>query len=188
MLYFDFYRLSPFNCAVNGKFVSSLLAQFTGIIPLNLSTDHCKIGDYGLEQFLQPVFFTMHPLACTTTESKCSNKLSFFLGSNNLTHKSVGKLKHVLILQSNPLTLLLLSNNFNHSMTNKYIILKHFIECLAHKKCSLSSLKVDISGFTEQHIHVYINSSYYWCTATPFRCLPFVLTVSVLGLLFSAHV
>ena len=113
----------------------------------------CKIGDYGLEQFLQPVLFTTHSLACTTTESKSSNEISLYLRVNHLTHKSVEKLKHVLTLQSNPITCLDLSRNFNHSTTNKYVALKHLIECLSHKKCSLRTLVVGLSGFTEQHMY-----------------------------------
>ena len=96
---FDHYRLSPFNCAVIGKFVSCVPAQFTGSIPFNLNMDHCKIGDYGLEQFLQPVLFTMRSLARTTPESKSSKELNLSLGDNHLTHKSVEELKHVLTLQ-----------------------------------------------------------------------------------------
>ena len=63
------------------------------------------------------------------------------------------KLKHVLTLQSNPITFYSLSGNFNHSMTNKYVALKHLIECLSHKKCSLHTLDVGYSGFTEQHMY-----------------------------------
>ena len=63
------------------------------------------------------------------------------------------KLKHVLTLQSNPISWLSLSGNFNRSMTNKYVALKHLIECLAHKKCSVRTLLVDSSGFTEQHMY-----------------------------------
>ena len=150
---FDNYRLSPFNCAVIGKFVSSVLAQFTITIPLNLRMTFCKIGDYGLEQFLQPIFFTMRSLTHTTTESKSSNDFHLFLSDNHLTHKSVEKLKHVLTLQSNPITALDLSLNFNYSMTNKYVVLKLLIECLSHKKCSLFFLTVAFSGFTEQHMY-----------------------------------
>ena len=150
---FSHYRLSPFDCAVIGKFTSSLLAQSTGITQFKLTMNWCKIGDYGLEQFLQPVFFTMCSLACTTTESKSSNKLSIQLFDNRLTHKSVEKLKHVLTLQSNHITGLDLSENFNHSATNKYVALKHLIESLVCKKCSLCDLLVSSSGFTEQHMY-----------------------------------
>ena len=150
---FDYYRLSPFNCAVIGKFVSFLLAQFTFTVPLNFKMTYCKIGDYGLEQFLQPILFTMRSLACTTTESKASNDFRLLLRDNHLTHKSVEKLKHVLTLQSNPITCLELSENFKHSMTNKYVALTHFIECLAHRKCSLRTLMLSFCGFTEQHMY-----------------------------------
>ena len=150
---FDHYRLSPFNCAVIGKFLSSLLAQFTSTLPLVLSLQWCKIGDNGLEHFLQPVIFTMCSLARTTTQSKSFNELHLILGDNDLTHKSVEKLKQVLKLRSNPITLLYLSQNFNHSMTNKYTALKHLIECLSLKKCSLQFLSVGSSGFTEQHVY-----------------------------------
>ena len=152
-LVFDHYRLSPFNCAVIGKFISSLLAQFTGTLPLTLKMEHCKIGDYGLEQFLQPVFFTMRLLVRTTTENKFSKKFSVFLRDNHLTHKSVDKLKRMLTLQNNSITVLDLSGNFHHPLTNKYIALKHLIECLSHQKCSLRTLHVGLSGFTEQHMY-----------------------------------
>ena len=131
------YRLSPFDCAVIGKFISSLLTHYTGSIPLDLRLRYCNIGEYGLEQFLEPVFFTLHSLAHSTTVNKSSNELWLDLHDNHLTHKSVEKLKHVLTLQSNPITRLRLSDNFDHSMTNKYVALKHLIECLAHKECSL---------------------------------------------------
>ena len=137
---FDFYRLSPFNCAVIGKFISSLLAQFTSNIPLLLTMNYCKIGDYGLEQFLQPVCFLMQSLACTTTESKSSNELHLHLRGNHLTHESVEKWKHVLTLQSNPITMLDLVDNFKHSTTNKYVALKHLIECLSNKKMFITYL------------------------------------------------
>ena len=152
----DNYRLSPFNCAVIGKYVSSLLhvAQFTtGTITLMFKMVYCKIGDYGLEQFLQPIFFTMRSLARTTTESISSIELHLFLVDNHLTHKSVEKVKNLLILQNNPITWLDLSVNFRHSMTNRYVVLKYFIECLSHKNCSLPVLSVGFCGFTEQHMY-----------------------------------
>ena len=150
---FDYYRLSPFSCAVIGKYISSVLAQLTGVSPLILKMESCKMGDYGLEQFLQPDFFTMRSLARTTTESKSTKELHLFLGDNHLTHKSVEKLKHVLTLHGNCIAFLDLAHNFNHSMTNQYIALKHLIECLSHKDCSLRSLGVDEFGFTEQHMY-----------------------------------
>ena len=65
------------------------------------------------------------------------------------------KLKQVLKLQRTcyPITVLQVSQNFNYSMTNKYTALKHLIECLSHKKCSLQTLDVSYSGFTEQHMY-----------------------------------
>ena len=102
--------------------MSSLLTQFTSTIPLVLGLTYCKIGDYGLEQFLQPVIFTMHSLAHTTTESTSSNELRLFLRDNDLTHKSVEKLKQVVKLQSNPITLLYLSQNLLYSMKTSTLL------------------------------------------------------------------
>ena len=56
---FDHYRLSPFNCVMIGRFVSCLLAQLTGTLPLTLCTRCYKLGDYEFEQFLEPVFSTV---------------------------------------------------------------------------------------------------------------------------------
>ena len=136
-----------------GKFISTLLAHFTSTIPLVLSMNYCKIGDYELEQFLQPVFFTMRSLAHTTTESKSSNDLCLHLQSNHLTHKSMEKLKHALTLRNNCITVLNISDNFEHSTKSKYVALKHLIECLSHKSCSLYNLSITFSGFTEQHMY-----------------------------------
>ena len=68
-------------------------------------------------------------------------------------HKSVENLKYALTLQSNFITLLDLSFVFTRSMTSKYIGFKYLIECLAHKKCSLQTLIVCTSGFTEPHVY-----------------------------------
>ena len=152
MFVFDYYRLSPFNCAVIGKFISSVLAHSTGTMPFTLKMDCCKIGDYGLKQLLYHVFFTIRSLALTTTESKFSNDFRLHLRDSYLTHKSMEELKHVLTLQGNSIVWLDLSSNFHHSTANKYIALKHLTECLSHKNCSLrSTLGVSFLGFTEQH-------------------------------------
>ena len=150
---FDYYRLSPFNCAVIGRFVFSLLAQFMETIPLTLRMNFCKIGDYGLEQFLQPFFVTMWSLASSSNENMSFNEFDLDFHGNHLTHKSVENLKRVLTSQNDPVTQLDLSLNFNQPTTNKYITLKHLIECLSHKKCSLRTLVVSSSGFTEQHMY-----------------------------------
>ena len=146
-----------------------MLTQFKlGAIPLSLDLQYCKIGDYGLEQLLEPVILTLHTLACTTTEIQHSDSFCLHLNGNLITHKSVEKLKHVLTSKGNVITNVNLSDNFDTSMTNKYIVFKHLIECLSHKQCSLRVINICASGFTEQHMYHLVSAL-------------------VLGLLFSAQ-
>ena len=150
---FNYYRLSPFDCAVIGKFLSSVLTNLKGVIPTSLHALNCQIGDYGLEQLLKPAISTAHSLPCPTTNIKHSNPVQLNLNVNLITHKSVEKLKCVLTLKGNVFTDLHLTGNFGNSMTNKYIVLKYLIECLSHKQCSVCHLFVVSCGFTEQHMY-----------------------------------
>ena len=89
----------------------------------------------------------------TSTCHTPSNQLQLDLHYNNITHKSVEHLNFLAMSQNIGHLGLLLGNNFYKASTNRYIVLKHLIECLKRKRCLLSCLHLGHSGFTEQHMY-----------------------------------
>ena len=152
-LCFDHYHLSSFKCRVIGQFLSSVLTHMTCSFPIFLKMEQCRIGDHEVGSLLQPMFVKMSSLACTTTLNSSSNTLALDLCDNNITHVSVKKLKFLTMPQHIDCFELFVGGYFINALTNRYVALKHLIECLHQKRCSLRVLDLANSGLTEQHMY-----------------------------------